>query len=162
MSISGSCLCGGVRFEIDRAEQTSEICHCVRCQKKSGNTSLTMITAKADQYRLLQGAELLREYTAPILNNPPAYKAHFCGNCGSPVPGQDASHPLIEIPAGLFDDDPCVQPDKHIFVDFMPAWNVIRDNLPQFDLRQLIKHRFKSDLPANYQATSHDGQTRKI
>lgn len=162
MPITGSCLCGSVQFEIDQAEASSEICHCVRCQKKSGATALTMITAKASEYRLNTGAELIRQYTAPILNQPPAYKAYFCGNCGSPVPSPEPAQDFVEIPAGLFDSDPGVQPDKHIFVDFMPSWNVIRDNLPQFDLRKLIKHRFGSDLPSNYEATSHQGQTRRV
>lgn len=162
MPIFGSCLCGGVQFEIDRATSPSEICHCVRCQKKSGSTSLTMITAKTSEYRLLQGANLVRKYAAPILNQPPAYKAYFCGDCGSPVPMLEPSQDFVEIPAGLFDNDPGVQPDKHIFVDFMPGWNVIRDNLPQFDLRQLIKDRFSTDLPSNYEATDHNGRVRKI
>jgi hypothetical protein len=161
MPILGSCLCGGVQFEIDRAAGSSEICHCVRCQKKSGSTSLTMISARTSEYRLLKGANLIREYSAPILNQPPAYKAYFCENCGSAVPGLEPSQDFIEIPAGLFDNNPGVQPDKHIFVDFMPSWNVIRDNLPQFNLRQLIKHRFASELPPNYEATDHNGKVRK-
>ncbi|MFT5012829.1 MAG: hypothetical protein ACI9HA_001484 [Dinoroseobacter sp.] len=34
--IHGSCLCGSVRFEIDRAEGPFEIRHCNRCRKLSG------------------------------------------------------------------------------------------------------------------------------
>ena len=161
MAITGSCLCGGVRFEIERASGPSEICHCVRCQKKSGATALEMIAVEAKHYRLLAGAELIQCYEAPILNTPPAYTAYFCGRCGSPVPDGSTSTELVEIPAGLFDDDPQVRPDKHIFVDFMPAWNVIRDSLPQFDFRQLIKHRFGRDLPSNYNAKDHQGRTRE-
>lgn len=162
MPIAGSCLCGGVQFEIDQADGPSEICHCVRCQKKSGATALTMINAKIENYRLIKGADLIREYAAPILNRPPAYKASFCTNCGSPVPALETKHDFIEIPAGLFDNDPGVQPDKHIFVDFMPSWNLIRDNLPQFNLRQLVKQRFGSNLPQDFQATRHNGEIRKV
>ena len=35
MAIRGSCLCGGVRFEIDRACGPAEFCHCNRCRKLS-------------------------------------------------------------------------------------------------------------------------------
>lgn len=162
MAITGSCLCGGVRFEIERANGPSEICHCVRCQKKSGASALEMIAVETKHYHLLAGEQLIQSYEAPILNNPPAYTAYFCGRCGSPVPNDSASTELMEIPAGLFDDDPQARPDKHIFVDFMPAWNVIRDGLPQFDLRQLIKHRFGRDLPSNYQAKDHQGRMREV
>jgi hypothetical protein len=33
----GSCLCGGVRFEVDRAVGPFELCHCSRCRKASGS-----------------------------------------------------------------------------------------------------------------------------
>jgi hypothetical protein len=35
MAIRGSCLCGGVTFEIDRACGPAEFCHCNRCRKLS-------------------------------------------------------------------------------------------------------------------------------
>jgi len=146
VSISGSCLCGGVQFEIAQAIGPSEICHCTRCRKKSGATSL----------------ELIHTYEAPILNRPPAYVSHFCTRCGGPVPPPSAHGETVEIPVGLFDDDPGVQPDKHIFVDFMPSWQTIRDSLPQLNLRDLIKHRFGRDLPNNYQVTDHNGAKRSV
>lgn len=35
--IRGSCLCGGVRFEITRFIGPFELCHCSRCRKASGS-----------------------------------------------------------------------------------------------------------------------------
>jgi len=35
--IRGSCLCGGVKFEITRAVGPFELCHCARCRKASGS-----------------------------------------------------------------------------------------------------------------------------
>lgn len=162
MPIKGSCLCGGVRFELDRASGPAEICHCVRCQKRSGATALEMVPVDAQHYRLLTGAELIHTYAAPILNNPPAFTAHFCRRCGSCVPWCPPGADTLEVPAGLFDDDPQVEPDKHIFVDFMPAWNTIRDRLPQFGLRALVKFRFGKDLPADYVAKDHSGRPRDV
>jgi hypothetical protein len=42
--IKGSCLCGGVRFELDRAAGPFEICHCNRCRKVSGSVSTRVPT----------------------------------------------------------------------------------------------------------------------
>ena len=162
MSISGSCLCGGVQFEIAQAIGPSEICHCTRCRKKSGATSLEMIDVRSEDYSLISGADLIHTYEAPILNRPPAYVSHFCTRCGSSVPPASARGETVEIPAGLFDDDPGVQPDKHIFVDFMPSWQTIRDSLPQLNLRALIKHRFGRDLPDDFQVTDHNGAKRSV
>jgi len=162
MSISGSCLCGGVQFEIAKAHGPSEICHCARCRKKSGATSLEMIEVRSEDYVLTSGAALIRTFEAPILNQPPAYASHFCSRCGSTVPPASSVGETIEIPAGLFDDDPEVQPDKHIFVDFMPSWHVIRDSLPQLNLRDLVKHRYGRELPVRYRVTDHSGMKRTI
>ncbi len=35
-SIRGSCLCGGVRFEVDPPFIQASHCHCERCRKHSG------------------------------------------------------------------------------------------------------------------------------
>jgi hypothetical protein len=39
----GSCLCGGVRFEIERFVGPFELCHCTRCRKVSGSAYLTWL-----------------------------------------------------------------------------------------------------------------------
>ena len=41
--IQGGCLCGGVRFEIDRAVGPFELCHCRRCRKASGSAFMAGI-----------------------------------------------------------------------------------------------------------------------
>src|SRR5689334_8214632 len=86
MTIRGSCLCGGVTFEIDRARGPAEFCHCNRCRKRSGSASLLTIRVNTKDYRLLTGRDFVKAYTAPILRSPPPYQSFFCSNCGSPVP----------------------------------------------------------------------------
>lgn len=139
--IRGSCLCGGVRFEIDRAVGPFELCHCSRCRKVSGSAFVAGLGVRGEDFRLLSGAELIRTYEAPILERPPAYRTSFCSRCGSPVPGP-ISH-WFEIPAGLLDDDPDVRPDRHIFVERKSGWFEITDELPQLTKQQLIELRTK-------------------
>ena len=47
----------------------------------------------------------------------------------------------FEIAAGTLDTDPEIRPDKHIFVEFVPAWSEISDDLPRLDKRALVKLR---------------------
>ena len=84
--IRGSCLCGGVRFEIERAVGPFELCHCTRCQKVSGSAYLTWLTVRREDFRLLQGADLVKTYERPVSESPPPYRTSFCGRCGSQVP----------------------------------------------------------------------------
>lgn len=143
--ITGGCLCGGVRFEIERAVGPFELCHCSRCRKMSGSAFAAMLGVRTADYRLLQGADLIVRYDAPILHQPPAYRVSFCKRCGSPVPDPDpSSDPLsdwFEIPAGLLDDDPELRPDKHIFVELKTPWYEITDALPQLSKRMLVEWR---------------------
>jgi hypothetical protein len=155
MAIRGSCLCGGVRFEIDRAVGPVEYCHCNRCRKVSGSSAMLSIGVRCSDYRFLSGHELLRSYTAPILNAPPAYHILFCTHCGCCVPPPHPAGDMLEIPAGLFDDDPGIKPDKHIFVELLPAWDHITDNLPRYTLRELHKLRTGDELPPDFVPRLH-------
>ena len=142
MAIRGSCLCGGVQFEIDRAVGPFEICHCSRCRKVSGSAGMPGVGVNTADFRFLAGHELVDGYAAPILHRPPAYHATFCRRCGCPVPEPDPSGDFMEIAAGLFDDDLGIKPDKHIFVEHVPDWDSITDDLPRFNLPEIYRHRF--------------------
>jgi len=141
VAIKGSCLCGGVTFEIDAADGPFEICHCSRCRKVSGAGGMPGLAVAKEHFRLLDGRDLIHSWAAPILHEPPAYVVTFCARCGSPVPLPVDDFDFVEIPAGLFDDEPGIQPDKHIFVEYAPAWAPITDNLPTFTREEIRRHR---------------------
>jgi hypothetical protein len=143
----GSCLCGGVTFEIDRVVGPTEFCHCNRCRKISGSNALLTIRVHVNDYRLLTGGELIRSYAAPVLYRPPPYRSTFCSVCGSPVPDPVPGDDSLEIPVGTLDGDAGIRPDKHIFVDLMPAWDQLRDGLPAYTRAELYKLRTGNDLP---------------
>ena len=131
--IRGGCLCGGVRFEIARAVGPFELCHCSRCRKASGSAFVPWLGVRRDDFRLLQGEELIQRYEAELRGKPPPYRASFCGRCGSPVPDPKGEGSLIEVHAGVLDDDPGCRPERHILVEAKSPWFTISDALPQFD-----------------------------
>jgi len=135
--LKGSCLCGGVRFEIAKAVGPFELCHCSRCRKSSGSAFAAFVGVEAADYRLLAGAEWIASYDAPILRAPPPYRSSFCRRCGSPVPNPDPAADWFEVPAGLLDGDPQLAPDKHIFVELRAPWFDITDALPRFTAAEL-------------------------
>jgi hypothetical protein len=138
--ITGSCLCGGVRFEIQNAVGPFELCHCRRCRKASGSAFAAGLGVRRDDYRLIAGRGLIAGHDAPILRQPPLYRVFFCSRCGSPAPDPDPQAEWFESPAGLLDGDPQIKPDKHIFVELKAAWFEITDDLPRYDapaLREL-------------------------
>ena len=144
--IRGSCLCGGVRFEITRAVGPFELCHCSRCRKANGSVFVAGLRVKREDLRLVQGGELIETFEVPVRESPPPYRTHFCRRCGSPVPDLIGDATWLEIPSGLLDDDPQIRPDKHIFVDVKSPWFGITDNLPQLSgaaVRSLRKEQVR-------------------
>ena len=142
--IRGSCLCGTVRFELDRAVGPFELCHCNRCRKTSGSAFVAAVGVRSADFRWIQGKESIRIYDAPILEAPPAYRSCFCERCGSPVPDPTNDAEWFEIQAGLLEGDPGIRPDKHIFVELRSPWFEIADALPQLDKQALIRLRTAS------------------
>ncbi len=142
--IKGGCLCGGVRFEIVRPVGPFELCHCSRCRKSSGSAFVSGVGVRTEDFRLIEGRDLISSYKAPILREPPAYQVSFCKRCGSPVPDPDPDSEWFEVPAGLLDDDPGIKPDKHIFIEVKAPWFDITDKLPQYDLPALAELRSRT------------------
>ena len=137
--IRGSCLCGEVRFEVERVRGPFELCHCNRCRKTSGSSLVPWLTAAEGDFRFVHGQELISKYDAPILEAPPAYCSWFCSRCGSSLPSLWPDG--WSIPAGTLDDDPQLRPDRHIYVDLKAPWDIIGAELPQMTKTKIRAHR---------------------
>lgn len=129
-SVHGSCLCGGIEFEMTATPRGATQCHCSRCQKTRGTGHATNLLVPLDGFRFLRGEELLTKYRLPEAK----YFAHwFCSVCGSTMPRFDEARGIGIIPMGSFDADPGIRPGRHIHVASKAAWETIDDDLPQFE-----------------------------
>jgi hypothetical protein len=140
MTLRGSCLCGGVHFEVERVREF-ELCHCSRCRKASGSAFIAWLLAEPGDLRFVRGEELVRRYEAPIREAPPAYSISFCSRCGSSLPAQMPAGGQWGIPAGTLDDDPGLRPEMHIYVEHKAPWETITGDLPQMTKQQIRAHR---------------------
>ena len=75
--IRGSCLCGRVRFEVDRLTGPFELCHCSRCRKVTGSAFAATVGAMAEDFRWLCGAESIGRCELPVRERPPPYALSF-------------------------------------------------------------------------------------
>ena len=125
--VRGSCLCGGVAFEVD-AVWFMLNCHCSRCRKAHGAAFSTFAFVRKDDFRLLQGRELIVDFQPS-----PRFHRDFCSRCGSRVPHLAEGSETWGVPAGLLEGDPGVKPALHIFAGSKAPWWEILDDLPQLD-----------------------------
>ena len=127
--LKGSCLCGGIRYEIDSDLGPVTNCHCIQCRKSSGASFATNASVPVGSFRFVMGGDLLREWESS-----PGIRRCFCGRCGSQIlKRKDASPESIRLRLGTLDTDPGVKPSKHIFVGSKAAWLEITDDLPVFE-----------------------------
>ena len=137
--LRGSCLCGGVNFEITGPLLRPLNCHCTFCRKQHGAAFRSRARVRRTDLRWVSGEDLLTWYEAT-----PGYRRGFCRVCGSPVVNRAEPHsPLAQaqpqaldefgIALGTLDDDPGIRPESHIFVRSKAPWFEITDNLPQYE-----------------------------
>lgn len=129
MTIKGSCLCGGIKYEITGPLGTALYCHCSMCRKFHGSAFRARVSVPKSSFRFIQGEELMTSYRS----SPDTIK-RFCRVCGSPmVNSWDPEPDMYGLAMGSLDDDPGIRPSCHIFVGSRAPWYEIRDNLPQFE-----------------------------
>lgn len=124
--IRGSCLCGGVAFELAAPPLWMSHCHCSRCRKSGG---VTTVVVRAEHFRWLRGVELVERFAAG-----PAWSIVrcFCRVCGTYL-GEPETHPeAFAIAANALDDDPRVRAAFHEHVADLVPWEEIGDALPRF------------------------------
>jgi hypothetical protein len=125
--IRGSCLCGGVAYEIDGKVSPIGLCHCSKCRKYTGSAHGAVLVTAMRNLKWIRGEELIASYKVPS-----GYYAAFCSKCGSPVPKPRANKVYL-VPAGTLDGDPGVKVAYHVHVASKAPWENIMDHLPQHD-----------------------------
>ncbi|MDB5985626.1 MAG: hypothetical protein JWR16_679 [Nevskia sp.] len=124
----GSCLCGGVRYELDAAPGRIGLCHCRSCRKSNGSAYAANVAVAEQDFHIVAGAELLKEFESS-----PGKQRVFCGTCGAPVYSRNEKRRgIVRLRIGLFDTPIQRRPEFHFMVADKAEWDEICDNLPQY------------------------------
>jgi hypothetical protein len=130
--VQGSCLCGGVRFELTEEPAAVRFCHCASCKKLSGGGGTANARVRPAAIRVLAGAELLRSYQPEEGSS-----KTFCSRCGSNVFGGGWPE-AEEVSVRLTTLEPPVdwKPQAHNFVHSLAPWETLPDDgLERYDTR---------------------------
>jgi hypothetical protein len=124
----GSCLCRQVQYELSGELGDFGYCHCTSCRKASGSAHAANAPVQRSEFRLLRGAEQLREFESS-----PGKLRVFCSNCGSPIYAylRDSAD-VLRIRLGTLDTPFTKTPQAHTWVSDKAPWEPIRDDLPQY------------------------------
>jgi hypothetical protein len=128
--MSGSCLCGAIRYQIDSKPDRAHNCYCGRCRKVRGAAFASNLFVAREFFSWAQGEDRLRSFKPPKTKR---FQHVFCTTCGSSMPALHPEREIVVVPMGSLDCDPEIAPQAHIFVDSKASWVTIRDDLPQYE-----------------------------
>jgi hypothetical protein len=131
-ALTGSCLCGGVRFEVEQPFVRVSACHCESCKKISGGVGTSSGLARTEDIRIVQGEDLLTTY------QPGEGSAKtFCSVCGTNLFGggwPESELAPVRLPTL---DEPFEEPiAMHLFVRSVAPWETLPDDgAARYDVR---------------------------
>ena len=100
--MSGGCLCGAVRYEVQSEPLMQLVCHCSHCQKQAGSAFSTIVGVVEQAVTVTKGA------ATSYVDHGESGKAverQFCGTCGSPLFSKvEVSPGMIWVKSGTLDD----------------------------------------------------------
>jgi len=103
--ITGGCLCGGVRYQVEFSAEHDwkrgpHSCQCTQCRKNCGSLVYNFHTVKASEI------EWTSQATYAEYNSSPGCYRSFCENCGSPLAWSDRKVDTdIELAVGTIDEE---------------------------------------------------------
>ncbi|WP_372365933.1 GFA family protein [Candidatus Uabimicrobium sp. HlEnr_7] len=124
MSHHGSCLCGGIKFEMSKAPAAVVNCHCSICRDSHGATFATQGIFPAESFSVKEGEDKITEYESST-----DFFRVFCKSCGSHVVNYPRNRMFYSVAVNYLEEK--IQPEMHIWVGSKAEWYNINDSLPQ-------------------------------
>ncbi len=107
--ITGSCMCGSVRYRASSPFRPIIACHCTQCRKSTGHHMAASAALKKNFE--LTASDTLRWYHSGTDS-----RRGFCENCGTTLFFERPAGDRISFTAGTVDGDTGLAMAAHIFV----------------------------------------------
>ncbi|GLI76911.1 hypothetical protein PoHVEF18_005189 [Penicillium ochrochloron] len=80
MTITGSCMCGGVTYAVEADNYLAALCHCIDCQKWTGGAFTSNAVVPRNSFKVTKGTPT----TYDVVGASGKINKHFfCPTCGS-------------------------------------------------------------------------------
>jgi hypothetical protein len=123
-TLHGTCLCGGVKFEVDAAPESLRFCHCTSCKQLSGGAGTVNFGAPPSAIRIVEGNHLLQSFTPEGGST-----KTFCRNCGTNLFGggwPDTDRASVRVPN--IDEPVDARIGAHLYVRSTAEWETLPDD----------------------------------
>jgi hypothetical protein len=124
LPLTGGCMCGATRYEIDAPLEAVGYCHCTRCQRRSGCSASISGRVAAGSFRVVRGEQNVEAYRPEN-----GFEKAFCSACGSALFSRNPVEPhQIGVRLGTLDSDPGLRPSYRQFVAYAVPWEPVPDD----------------------------------
>lgn len=124
-TVTGSCLCGAVRFAVELPTLFCAHCHCTMCRHSHGAGYVTWIGVEREQFRIAAGEDKLVRYPSSDHGT-----RSFCGVCGSSLLCESTHHPeRVDVVLANLDGEIDRKPQMHVFFSDRAPWVSVHDDL---------------------------------
>lgn len=127
MTITGECFCGKVSYQINGKLRDAKSCHCSRCRKAFSSQASATAMVEPSEFKWLSGEQLLSSYL-----NKQGFGFQFCSVCGSTLCTVNKGD-VFQVTLGCINGDPELEIGKHIFVGSKATWEVMPNDVVQFE-----------------------------
>lgn len=129
MPLTGQCLCGSIRYELENPPAVTGVCHCKNCQRQAGSAFSTLAGVPRTEFKLTSGTPKLYQDTDTESGN--AVERFFCADCGSPIYSALGGNPdMLYLKTGTLDDTGDFKPQFHAWCDSKQRWVTLDEGVP--------------------------------
>src|SRR3954469_22498884 len=127
MGLTGGCMCGAVRYELNSRPADCGWCHCRTCQLFGGAPALAFACVPKEDF-VWSGKE------PRWIQSSSFGRRAFCGECGTPLQVQVTHQPeTVDFPIVTLDEPNAIEPSFHIFWSRKVDWFNPGDDLPKHE-----------------------------
>lgn len=125
--LTGSCLCGRVRYEVNAELNAIVHCHCHTCRKTHGAAFSSVASAPRTAFRWTAGEDQLRAFESS-----PGKHRRFCATCGSHILAERTDSDNVLLRLGCLDTEaPPPERQWHIWRSDAAAWFDLHGHFPE-------------------------------
>ena len=128
--LTGGCLCGSVRYELQSEPFDCGWCHCRTCQLNSGAPAMVFASVADEGIVWTKGADKVRSVASSTFGH-----REFCSECGTPLLMRVNHQPeTADFSVATLDEPEAVAPGFHIFWRSRIGWFEPGDELPRHEM----------------------------
>ena len=123
MNLTGGCLCGGVRYQLEEQPFNVCDCHCIDCRRSSGAPYVTWGSVRREKFELISGSLRRVSYAGRVRG--------FAACCGTQIIFEDAPDwPRVDVAIATLDDPRLFHPAKAIWIEDKLPWVTLDPVIP--------------------------------